>query len=89
MAATTLKTYQGDTMAAALAEVKKDLGSDAVPIIAFEGMVTHESSGRRRAEVLGVPFSWRLEVVDGVGHDYRRMGEAAAEYLYGAEAGRR
>lgn len=35
---------------------------------------------------LGVEFNWTLKVVPGVGHDYRRMSEAAAEFLYGTEA---
>lgn len=39
--------------------------------------------GRRAAERLGVPFRWTLEVVPGVGHDFRGMSRAAAEYLYG------
>ncbi|WP_430430425.1 hypothetical protein [Oceanicaulis sp.] len=29
-------------------------------------------------------FAWECAIVIGVGHDYRRMGQAAAEYLYGA-----
>lgn len=32
---------------------------------------------------LGLHLSWRLEMIPGVGHDYRRMGEAAARQLYG------
>lgn len=32
---------------------------------------------------LGFRPSWRVEIVSGVGHDYRKMGEAAARYLYG------
>ncbi len=27
-------------------------------------------------------YRWKLEIVKGVGHDYRKMGEAAADYLY-------
>jgi pimeloyl-ACP methyl ester carboxylesterase len=38
---------------------------------------------RQKAESLGTDFNWCIEVVDGVGHDFRRMGAAAAEYLYG------
>jgi pimeloyl-ACP methyl ester carboxylesterase len=34
------------------------------------------------AEELGAEFNWKLEVVPNVGHDSRRMSEAAAEYLY-------
>ncbi len=39
---------------------------------------------RRQAESLGATFNWRIEVVRDVGHDYRLMGQAAAEYLYAA-----
>jgi pimeloyl-ACP methyl ester carboxylesterase len=38
---------------------------------------------RQEAEELGVPFRWERVVVPGVGHDYERMSEAAAGYLYG------
>lgn len=34
------------------------------------------------ANELGAPLKWKLEIIPGVGHDYRRMSEAAAEYLY-------
>ena len=34
------------------------------------------------AEQLDTDINWKLEVVPDVGHDYRRMSEAAAEYLY-------
>lgn len=37
----------------------------------------------KSARQLGVEFRWNLEVVPGVGHDYRRMSAAAADYLYG------
>lgn len=43
----------------------------------------HEQA-RRTAADMGLRFEWTLEVVPGVGHDPKRMGEAAAEYLYGA-----
>ncbi len=32
---------------------------------------------------LGVQHNWAIEVVPGVGHDYRKMSLAAAQYLYG------
>lgn len=35
------------------------------------------------ARILGADFAWKLEVVEGVGHSYRKMGAAAAEFLYG------
>lgn len=44
----------------------------------------HES-GRALAGRLGVDFGWRLRVVPGVGHDFRGMSAAAAEYLYGGD----
>lgn len=36
----------------------------------------------RMAMNQGYDFNWKLEVVPGVGHDYKKMGEAAARYLY-------
>lgn len=39
--------------------------------------------GRQKAEEMGAEFIWTLETVPGVGHDFREMSEAAAEYLYG------
>lgn len=41
------------------------------------------SSGQAQARALDVPFQWRLQLVPGVGHDYRGMGRAAAVLLYG------
>ena len=32
-------------------ELASDIGADTAPLIAFVGMVTHETSGRRRADV--------------------------------------
>lgn len=40
-------------------------------------------AGRKRAQSLGARFNWAMEVVPGVGHDYRAMGRAAARLLYG------
>jgi len=31
---------------------------------------------------LKAEFNWKIEIVNGVGHDHRKMGEAAADYLY-------
>ncbi|MDX1579603.1 MAG: hypothetical protein R3266_14050, partial [Gemmatimonadota bacterium] len=39
---------------------------------------------RAVADSLGLAFAWERVVVPGVGHDYERMSEAAAEYLYGS-----
>ncbi len=38
---------------------------------------------REAAEARGADFEWRLEIIPGIGHDYERMSEAAARYLYG------
>lgn len=35
------------------------------------------------ARQLDTELKWQLEIVPGVGHEYRRMAEAAATYLYG------
>ncbi len=40
---------------------------------------------RETAREVGVDLNWRIEVVPGVGHEYRRMSAAAAEYLYGGQ----
>lgn len=45
----------------------------------------HEVAQREAARH-GLPFNWRLHVVPGVGHDYRAMAEAAADFLYGDRA---
>lgn len=31
----------------------------------------------------GLEFNWKMEIVPDTGHDYRKMSEAAAAYLYG------
>jgi pimeloyl-ACP methyl ester carboxylesterase len=41
------------------------------------------------ADSMGAAFNWRLEIVEGVGHDQRLMGRAAAEYLYGDSGSRK
>jgi len=41
----------------------------------------HDLAARESVR-LGLRSNWRLEIVPGVGHDYRRMGEAAAQILY-------
>lgn len=35
------------------------------------------------AEEMGMDFNWELLIVPDVGHDHRKMGDAAAQYLYG------
>ncbi len=38
---------------------------------------------QKYAEGLGYTFRWELKVVPNVGHDFRKMSQAAADYLYG------
>lgn len=45
--------------------------------------LAQKEAGRR-----DIPLKWRLHIVPGVGHDYRAMGEAAAEFLYGHRSAR-
>lgn len=40
------------------------------------------ANAERRAQMLGADFNWRLEIVPGVGHDFRAMSFAAARRLY-------
>jgi len=40
-------------------------------------------TGQALADRLEVDFAWRLEVISGIGHDFRGMSAAAAAYLYG------
>jgi len=44
------------------------------------------SESQNVAVALDAEFRWTIEVVPGVGHDFRRMGEAAANLLYGPGA---
>jgi len=41
------------------------------------------SKAKKLAQQAGVVFNWEIEVVEGVGHEYKKMGRAAAEKLYG------
>lgn len=43
----------------------------------------HEAAQAGSAR-LGAPLRWRLHVVPGVGHAYREMSAAAADFLYGS-----
>lgn len=38
--------------------------------------------GKETAKELGAEFNWKLNIVPNIGHEYRHMSEAAAEYLY-------
>lgn len=44
-------------------------------------------TARTTAKSRGLELAWKRVVVPGVGHDYRRMSEAAAEYLYRSSGG--
>lgn len=44
---------------------------------------TFFQAGREQAQTLGAPFNWALQIVPGVGHDFRAMTHAAALLLYG------
>lgn len=37
-----------------------------------------------RAKQLDCPFNWRLRTVPGVGHEFEKMGAAAAELVFGS-----
>lgn len=39
-------------------------------------------SAKAMAEELKVDYNWKIQVVPGVGHNHREMGNAAGEYLY-------
>lgn len=43
------------------------------------------AAAQAAAEQLETELNWKLEIVPGIGHDYRGMSEAAAEYLYGEQ----
>ncbi|MBB3170195.1 hypothetical protein [Simiduia aestuariiviva] len=34
------------------------------------------------ADQLNVPMQWQIQKVPGVGHDYKKMSQSAAAYLY-------
>jgi hypothetical protein len=42
---------------------------------------TYLATGRRAAAELNVPLAWRVIDVPGVGHDGRRMSDAAAPII--------
>ncbi|MGR3813815.1 MAG: hypothetical protein ACU0AU_06975 [Cognatishimia activa] len=48
------------------------------------GLRFYEHS-RHEAELAGTDFQWQLEIIDGIGHDYRAMSAVAAEYLMNLE----
>lgn len=40
------------------------------------------SAAKATSKQLQTDLNWKLEIVPGIGHDYRAMSDAAAEYLY-------
>lgn len=38
--------------------------------------------GQKIASKMDTPFNWKIAIIPGVGHDFRKMGKAAAAYLY-------
>lgn len=38
--------------------------------------------GKRLSQEMDSEFNWKLVTIPGVGHDFRKMGDAAAKYLY-------
>ena len=40
------------------------------------------SESKKNAATLQKEFNWRLEIIPNVGHDFRKMSEAAADFLY-------
>lgn len=43
------------------------------------------NESKRIASELNADFNWKLEIISNVGHDYKAMSEAAADYLYKAD----
>ena len=43
------------------------------------------NESKRIASELNADFNWKLEIIPNVGHDYKAMSEAAADYLYKAD----
>ncbi len=43
------------------------------------------NESKRIASELDYIFNWKLEIIPNVGHDYKGMSKAAADYLYGSK----
>ncbi|XOV80380.1 MAG: hypothetical protein ACFHVJ_05355 [Aestuariibacter sp.] len=39
-------------------------------------------TAKQHAKTAELDFKWQLQLIPGVGHDYKRMSQAAADYLY-------
>jgi hypothetical protein len=59
------------------------LSADAQGLGRFERGRYFFSQSQELAKLAKTPIDWQLKSVEGVGHDYRKMGVAAAELLYG------
>jgi len=40
------------------------------------------NTAKETASKMNKTFNWKIEIIKDIGHDYKRMGEAAADYLY-------
>lgn len=59
------------------------LNADAQGLGRFERGKYFYKYSQQMAKSAKAPFHWQLKLVEGVGHDYKKMGVAAADLLYG------
>lgn len=57
--------------------------ADAQGLGRFERGKYFYSHSQKLAQSAKTPFHWQLKSVEGVGHDYKEMSAAAADFLYG------
>ena len=57
--------------------------ADAQGLGRFERGMYFYTHSQKMAKSSKRPFHWQLKLVEGVGHDYKKMGVVAAELLYG------
>lgn len=57
--------------------------SDSQGLGRFERGTYFFNESKKLSQSVGAAFNWQIIPVEGVGHNYRRMGEAAAKLLYG------
>lgn len=58
---------------------------DQQGLFRFERGKYFYSTSKEIATQLGKEFGWKIEVVPNVGHDYKKMSSAAADFLYKTE----
>ncbi len=58
------------------------LSADKQGLGRFERGKYFYNQSKKIAQSAKVTFNWQLKTVEGVGHDYRKMGNAAAKILY-------